>query len=131
MDSVEQQRAFYNAESIGGDKVTSLEQNFYTSLIDRLRKLPSEAGWYEYKMNNEKPELIGQYISSLSNSATLEGKEKGFLIWGISDDIHEIKGTSFRPSKTKIGNEELENWLVTQTKPRLNIIGRSFSLMGR
>jgi len=25
-----------------------------------------KAGWYEYKMNNEKPELIGQYISSLN-----------------------------------------------------------------
>ena len=99
----------------------STEHSFYVSLIHRLRKLPSEAGWYEFKLNNEKQELIGQYISSLSNSAALEDKEKGFLIWGISDGNHEISGTRFNPSKAKIGNEELENWLVTQTKPRLNI----------
>ena len=99
----------------------STENSFYVRLIHRLRKMPSEAGWYEYKMNNDKPEMIGQYISSLSNSAILEGREKGYLIWGISNDSHEICGTLFNPSRARIGNEELENWLITQTKPRLNI----------
>ena len=107
------------------------ESSFYTNLVHRLRKLPSEAGWYEIKMNNEKPELIGQYVSSLSNSATLEGKEKGYLIWGIHNDTHDIHGTRFSPSKTKIGNEELENWLITQTKPRLDIRFIELEIEGR
>ena len=97
------------------------ESKFYISLIERLRRMPSETEWFDFKMNNEKPELIGQCISSLSNSATLAEKEKGYLIWGIDDASHEVNGTKFDPSRAKIGNEELENWLITQTKPRLNI----------
>jgi len=97
------------------------ENSFYISLIERLRKLPSETSWFDFKMNNEKPDLIGQYISSLSNSATLAGKENGYLIWGVDNNSHEVKGTKFNPSTTKIGNEELENWLITQTNPRLDI----------
>lgn len=47
------------------------EQEYYISLIDRLRQLPVETEWLEYKMNNYEPELIGEYISALSNSATI------------------------------------------------------------
>jgi predicted HTH transcriptional regulator len=101
--------------------MSSFDISFYIDLVHRLRKLPTETGWYEFKMNNEKPDLIGSYISALSNSATLEGKEKGYLIWGIHNDTKEIEGTTFNPFKTTVGNEELENWLITLTKPRLDI----------
>ena len=74
----------------------------------------------EYKVNNCEPELIGEYISALSNSATICNKEKAYLLWGINDKTHEIQGTSFSPKKAKKGNEELENWLTGGLKPRVD-----------
>ena len=93
---------------------------YYIGLIDRLRQLPDETEWVEYKVNNYEPELIGEYISALSNSATICNKEKAYLIWGTDDNTHEIKGTTFSPRKTKKGNEEIENWLASGLKPRVD-----------
>jgi len=110
--------------------MNSTEHSYYVDLVHKVRNLSTEAGWYEFKMNNEKPDLIGEYVSALSNTAILEGKEKGYLIWGIDNDTHKVKGTRFKPQKAKIGNEELENWLITQTKPRLNIKFIEFDMDG-
>ena len=96
------------------------EQEYYVSLIERLRQMPEETEWLEYKVNNCEPELIGEYISALSNSATICNKEKAYLLWGINDKTHEIQGTSFSPKKAKKGNEELENWLAGGLKSRLD-----------
>ena len=65
--------------------------------------------------------MIGEYISTISNSAALERKEKGYLLWGIDDTTHEISGTDFCPGAAKKGNQELENWLVDLSNPGLNI----------
>lgn len=96
------------------------EQEYYVSLVERLRQMPEETEWLEYKVNNCEPELIGEYISALSNSATICNKEKAYLLWGINDKTHEIQGTSFSPKKAKKGNEELENWLTGGLKPRVD-----------
>ena len=82
-----------------------------------MRQINSEL---EKKVNNCEPELIGEYISALSNSATICNKEKAYLLWGINDKTHEIQGTSFSPKKAKKGNEELENWLTGGLKPRVD-----------
>lgn len=42
------------------------EQEYYVSLVERLRQMPEETEWLEYKVNNCEPELIGEYISALS-----------------------------------------------------------------
>lgn len=96
-------------------------QDYYISLIERLRKLPVETEWLEYKSNNTEPQMIGEYISALSNSVALNNKEKGYLIWGIDDSTHDIIGTNFCPATSKKGNQELENWLVGLSNPKLNI----------
>ena len=88
------------------------KQEYYKSLIELLRHLPKETEWLEYKVNNNEPELIGEYISALSNSAAICDKEKAYLLWGINDQTHNIEGTSFAPSKMKKGNEEIESWLA-------------------
>ena len=97
------------------------QQDYHLSLIERLRRLPVETEWLEYKSNNTDPQMIGEYISALSNSAALASKEKGYLIWGIDDATHEISGTDFCPATAKKGNQELENWLVGLSNPKLNI----------
>ncbi len=89
-------------------------------LIDELRVLPQESEWVEFKVDNTNPQIIGEYISALSNSANLENKEYAYLVFGIENDTHRVVGTAFKPRKEKIGNQELENWLVTQLEPKLD-----------
>lgn len=80
-------------------------------LVRELAELPSETEWVEFKRNNANPEEIGEYISALGNSATYHDKNSAYLIWGVSNENHEIIGTSFDYRTSKVGNEELENWL--------------------
>lgn len=97
-----------------------MTQEEFKKLLDDLRTLPAETEWVEFKVNNDKPEEIGEYISALSNSACLHQKNYGYLVFGIENKTHTIKGTSFKPRKTEIGNEELENWLSRLLTPRID-----------
>lgn len=82
-------------------------------LLKGLIKLPNETEWVEFKENNSDPKVIGEYISALSNSACLHDKEKAYLVYGIGDVGHQVKGTNFKPKQSKIGNQEIESWLAT------------------
>lgn len=101
--------------------MTLAQEEYYRTLIEKLRRLPEETEWVEFKVNNYSPETIGEYISALSNSAAYCEKEKAYLLWGINDVTHEIEGTKFSPRKAKKGNQELENWLLGNLKPALDI----------
>lgn len=96
------------------------EQDYYISLIKKLCNMSRETEWLEFKMNNDEPDMIGEYISALSNSAAISEKETAYILWGINDDNHKIEGTVFEPKQKKIGNEELENWLMRSLKPRVD-----------
>jgi ATP-dependent DNA helicase RecG len=93
---------------------------YLVSTINELRKLPGETEWVELKGNNSKPEEIGEYLSALSNAAALEGKINAYMIWGVDNESHDIIGTTFKPADVKIGNEELENWLLRLLSPKIN-----------
>ena len=80
-------------------------------LVVELCKLPNETQWVEFKHNNYMPEMIGQDISALANSATLHEKSCGYMLWGVDDTTHEIVGTEFNMQTVKKGQQELENWL--------------------
>lgn len=90
-------------------------------LIKDLSGLPTETEWIEFKRNYARPDEIGENISALSNSTALLRKHCGFIIWGIEDDSHAIVGTDFLPRENKVGNEELENWLLRNFNPRIDI----------
>ena len=94
--------------------------DYLQGLVTELRKLPAETGWVEFKENNSSPEEIGEYLSALSNAAVLNGKANAYLVWGIRDQTHEVTGTTFKPSQSKKGNEDLENWLLRLLSPRLH-----------
>ena len=93
---------------------------YHKSLVRELVKLPSETEWVEFKCNNKEPQMIGEYISALSNSAALCERPKAYLVWGVQDDTHKIVGTEFQYRKMKKGNEELEAWLSRMLFPRIN-----------
>lgn len=89
-------------------------------LVRELVKLPKETEWVEFKHNNEHPQEVGQYISALANSAALEEKAFAYIVWGIDDATHAIVGTDFIPTQKKVGNEELENWLLRLLSPKID-----------
>lgn len=89
-------------------------------LLASLLALPKETEWVEFKHNNEKPEEIGEYISSLANAALLHEKDAGYLVWGVEDGSHRVIGTTVNPRQRKVGNEELENWLAHNLSPRVD-----------
>lgn len=90
-------------------------------IVNKLTNLSTETEWVEFKQSVDDPEKIGKNISALSNSAALVGKDFGYIVWGIEDGTHNIVGTNFLPKKKKIGNEDLEGWLLQRLSPRLDV----------
>lgn len=97
-----------------------MELSQLSSLLKQLISLPQETEWVEFKENNLNPTEIGEYLSALSNSATLHGHSAGYIVWGIENDTHNVVGTEIKPKQAKKGNEELENWLLRLLSPRIN-----------
>ena len=95
------------------------DENYLRSLIKELIGFPKETEWIEFKHNKAEPEEIGSYISALSNGAALNGRNSGYMVWGIDDNTHEVLGTTFDPHAAKVGNEELENWLLRLLEPKI------------
>jgi ATP-dependent DNA helicase RecG len=91
-------------------------------IIDRLLTLPKECEWAEFKMNFNREEEIGKYISALSNGACLQNEPFGYLVFGIEDNSQQVLGTKFRPKFHKVGNDELENWLLQRITPRIEVL---------
>ena len=88
-------------------------------LVYELCKLPQETEWVEFKENDDEAQRIGEYLSGLSNAATLIGKATAFVVWGVEDATHDVVGTRFAPARMKVGNEDLANWLLRLLSPRI------------
>ena len=93
------------------------EQEFH-DLLNELKKLNGESEISEFKINNSKPNEIGDYLSALSNSAALHDRDCAYLIFGVNDD-GEVVGTKFNPGRRKRG-QEIKNFLATQLDPEVN-----------
>lgn len=65
-------------------------------LVKELCKLPKEVGWVEFKHNNCEPNMVGEDISALANTATLNDCDYAYMICGVDDGSHEIIGTKVR-----------------------------------
>ena len=86
-------------------------------LLSELLSYPNELRWLEWKHCNDDPVMIGKYISALANSACVENREFGYMIWGIENATRAAKGTSFDPACVKKGNQPLEIYLRVNLKP--------------
>lgn len=80
-----------------------------SALLDELVALGDETEWVELKHSNENPEMIGETLSALANSAALLRRSTAYLVWGVEDGTGRVVGTTFQPRKAKKGNEALEN----------------------
>lgn len=81
------------------------------SLVESLSIKTSESPWCEFKCNNFEPNMIGEDISALANSAAYHDRDKAYMIWGIDDKTYEIVGTQYNQFSKFKGNQELESWL--------------------
>ncbi len=100
-------------------------------LVRTLAKLPRETEWVEFKLNKAVPEEIGEYVSALANSAALVDEACAYLVWGIDDSNHQILGTNFSPWTMRVGQEELESWIVRLLTPRLHLQFESVEVDGK
>ncbi len=100
-------------------------------LVDRLQSLPRETEWVEFKRNQADPQKMGESISALSNGAALHRQSQAFMLWGVEDGSHDLLGTTFRPREVKIGNEELESWLLHLLNPRIEFRIHECALNGK
>jgi ATP-dependent DNA helicase RecG len=96
-----------------------MDQPALLETLERLRGLPREATTVEFKGNVQNPDDIGQYLTALAKSAALEGHERGWMVWGVEDGSHAVKGTTFDPfTKKGEGNQALVMWLQQKTTPK-------------
>lgn len=89
-------------------------------LVTELVKQPHESEWVEFKLNFHSPNEIGERISALSNGACIQNKKVAYLVFGVEDKTHVIKGTTFKAKSQKKGKEELEHWLAQRLDPRID-----------
>ncbi len=95
-----------------------MTESGHIALIDRLRALPTETEWFEFKRNHHEPQLLGEYLSALANEACLRGQPRGYLVFGIDNATHEVVGTRFDPYTVKAkGNQDLLPWLAAGLRP--------------
>ncbi|MDY0278190.1 MAG: putative DNA binding domain-containing protein [Acholeplasma sp.] len=91
-------------------------------LLEELVAYSIETQWIEFKMGagSITNEQIGNYISAMSNGATISNEVFGYLVWGVDNDTHEVKGTNFCFTTAKQGNQDLELWIRNLLHPTIN-----------
>ena len=100
-------------------------------MLRRLVALPKENEWVEFKHNFHSEDEIGERISAIANSACIDNKAYGYLVFGVDDSTHEIIGTTFRPTQKMVGSNELENWLIQNLTPHIDFRIYEFQCDGK
>ena len=85
-------------------------------IVAECTSYSEEQNWFEFKDGWYEPDGIGEYISVMSNAAVMEGKEEGYLIWGIHNDTHAFTNTKFNYHQD-VKNEPLEHYLARNITP--------------
>lgn len=88
-------------------------------IVNDLRAYDDEQEWFEFKENWFQPEILGEYVSALSNAAAFHYKKYAFFIWGINDITHEIVGTTFN-QYCDYNKEPYQNYLARNLSPSIN-----------
>jgi len=83
-------------------------------VLRNLMELRTETEWIEFKETSVDFELIGKYVSGLSNEANLNGKPKGWLIFGVTDKYpRKIVGSKY--CETPPGLDKLKQKISQHT----------------
>jgi predicted HTH transcriptional regulator len=98
-----------------------MEESRLHALIEDLRNLREETPWAEFKVSVNDPDRIGKVISAISNSARLNDKPHGYILWGVNDATHALTGTAFNPQHRYKG-QPYEFWMAKQITPSIQMI---------
>lgn len=90
-------------------------------LLEHLCGEPIETEWLEFKLNRFDPEEVGKYISGLANSAMFLQQERAYLVFGVDDKTHEVRGTGINLRAEKVGNQIFEQWLAQLLHPHITL----------
>ena len=88
-------------------------------LVLDLCAYDDEQEWFEFKENWFQPEVLGEYISALSNAAAFHYKQQAYFVWGVNDETHEIVGTTFN-QYCDHNKEPYQNFLARNLSPSIN-----------
>ena len=88
-------------------------------IIEECISYENEREWFEFKENRFEKDQIGEYISSLSNSAAILGRDFAYIIRGINNESHEIVGTTIN-YEIEVNNEPLKHYLARNLNPSIN-----------
>ena len=94
-----------------------MEQDLIRIIKDLINHSYEEE-WFEFKINWYEPYELGEYISALSNSATLLGRKEAYFVWGVEDKGHKIVGTNI-DFHQDVKNEPLQHYLARQIAPNI------------
>ena len=97
-----------------GDNVLNIKE-----IINECISYESEREWFEFKENWFEKDQVGEYISSLSNSSAILGRDFAYMIWGINNESHEIVGTTIK-YEIEVNNEPLKHYLARNLNPSIN-----------
>ena len=82
-----------------------------------------EREWVELKTNypaEKHAQDIGEYISALSNSATLHKQNYAYMIWGVENNTRKILGTDFKYDLDINGSEVFKHYLARNLEPHIS-----------
>jgi ATP-dependent DNA helicase RecG len=108
-----------------------------TALLDRLCREPRETEWLEFKTSQCVPQVLGEYLSALANSAALVGRPRAYLVFGIEDGTHAVVGATFDPAAETVkgkdgrGNQLLQLWLSVGLQPNVGFEIYPFEYQGK
>ncbi len=95
-----------------------------------LCALDDEWEWFEFKENWFQPETLGEYVSALSNAAAFHYKKYAFFIWGVTNEAHEIVGTTFN-QYCDYNKEPYQNYLARNLSPSINFSFEETKIYGK
>ncbi|MFW6147659.1 MAG: RNA-binding domain-containing protein [Thermodesulfobacteriota bacterium] len=92
------------------------------ALLDKLRSLPSETEWVEFKKARSDFDFrkLGQYFSALGNEANLKSEPCGWLIFGVEDKTRKIVGTHYRSNSPNL--DRLKSEIANKTNNHITFI---------
>ena len=85
--------------------------NELKSIVKSLVAHQHEEEWFEFKENWFESHALGEYISGMSNAAAMVGEEYAYFVWGVENNTHIIKGTTFDIHQD-VKNEPLKHYLA-------------------
>ena len=88
-------------------------------LLENLLAYNDEYEWLEFKENWFNKDEIGEFISAIANGAALNGKEFGFIVWGVNDKTKNVVGTTINFDKD-IDNEPYKHYLARNLSPKIS-----------